>query len=38
MFLSTFLNIVFIPVLYVVIETMRERVSGEPRIQADTKA
>jgi HAE1 family hydrophobic/amphiphilic exporter-1 len=28
MILSTFLNVVFIPVLYVVIETLRERVSG----------
>ncbi|HEY2431705.1 MAG TPA: multidrug efflux RND transporter permease subunit [Vicinamibacterales bacterium] len=28
MILSTFLNIVFIPVLYVVIESLRERVSG----------
>jgi hypothetical protein len=28
--LSTFLNIVFIPVLYVVIETLRERVTGAP--------
>jgi HAE1 family hydrophobic/amphiphilic exporter-1 len=30
MILSTFLNVVFIPVLYVVIETIRERVSGAP--------
>jgi HAE1 family hydrophobic/amphiphilic exporter-1 len=30
MILSTFLNVVFIPVLYVVIETLRERVSGAP--------
>jgi hypothetical protein len=30
MFLSTFLNIIFIPVLYVVIETVRERVTGAP--------
>ena len=30
MILSTFLNIIFIPVLYVVIETVRERVSGAP--------
>jgi hydrophobic/amphiphilic exporter-1 (mainly G- bacteria), HAE1 family len=30
MILSTFLNIVFIPVLYVVIETLRERVTGAP--------
>jgi hydrophobic/amphiphilic exporter-1 (mainly G- bacteria), HAE1 family len=28
MVLSTFLNIIFIPVLYVVIETIRERTSG----------
>jgi hydrophobic/amphiphilic exporter-1 (mainly G- bacteria), HAE1 family len=31
MILSTFLNIVFIPVLYVVIETVRERFSGAPQ-------
>jgi hypothetical protein len=30
MVLSTFLNIVFIPVLYVVIETLRERFTGAP--------
>jgi len=30
MILSTFLNIVFIPVLYVVIETLRERFAGAP--------
>jgi hydrophobic/amphiphilic exporter-1 (mainly G- bacteria), HAE1 family len=30
MILSTFLNIVFIPVLYVVIETLREGVTGTP--------
>ncbi|HEY7286326.1 MAG TPA: multidrug efflux RND transporter permease subunit [Vicinamibacterales bacterium] len=30
MVLSTFLNIVFIPVLYVVIETLRERFTGVP--------
>ena len=30
MFVSTFLNIIFIPVLYVVIETVRERVTGAP--------
>jgi HAE1 family hydrophobic/amphiphilic exporter-1 len=30
MILSTFLNIVFIPILYVVIETLRERVTGAP--------
>jgi len=30
MILSTFLNIVFIPVLYVVIETLRERFTGAP--------
>ena len=30
MVLSTFLNIVFIPVLYVVIETFRERFTGAP--------
>jgi HAE1 family hydrophobic/amphiphilic exporter-1 len=33
MFLSTFLNIIFIPVLYVVIETLRERVTGAPTVQ-----
>jgi hypothetical protein len=33
MFLSTFLNIIFIPVLYVVIETVRERVTGAPTVQ-----
>ena len=32
MVLSTFLNIVFIPVLYVVIETVREGVTGAPAI------
>jgi HAE1 family hydrophobic/amphiphilic exporter-1 len=30
MVVSTFLNIVFIPVLYVVIETVRERFGGVP--------
>jgi hydrophobic/amphiphilic exporter-1 (mainly G- bacteria), HAE1 family len=30
MILSTFLNVVFIPVLYVVIETLRERITGAP--------
>jgi HAE1 family hydrophobic/amphiphilic exporter-1 len=30
MFVSTFLNIIFIPVLYVVIESLRERVTGAP--------
>jgi len=30
MVLSTFLNIVFIPILYVVIETLRERATGAP--------
>jgi HAE1 family hydrophobic/amphiphilic exporter-1 len=30
MLLSTFLNVIFIPVLYVVIETLRERVTGAP--------
>jgi hydrophobic/amphiphilic exporter-1 (mainly G- bacteria), HAE1 family len=33
MFLSTFLNTIFIPVLYVVIETLRERVTGAPPIE-----
>jgi HAE1 family hydrophobic/amphiphilic exporter-1 len=32
MFLSTFLNNIFIPVLYVVIETLRERVTGAPAL------
>ena len=32
MLLSTFLNILFIPVLYVVIETLRERVTGAPAV------
>jgi HAE1 family hydrophobic/amphiphilic exporter-1 len=32
MLLSTFLNIIFIPVLYVVIETLRERVTGAPSV------
>jgi len=32
MVLSTFLNVVFIPVLYVVVETLRERVTGAPAI------
>jgi hydrophobic/amphiphilic exporter-1 (mainly G- bacteria), HAE1 family len=31
MLLSTFLNLVFIPVLYVVVETVRERISGRGR-------
>ena len=34
MLLSTFLNTIFIPVLYVVIETLRERVSGAPAAPA----
>jgi len=42
MLLSTFLNIIFIPVLYVVIETLRERVTGAPPLtggaEAPTKA
>jgi HAE1 family hydrophobic/amphiphilic exporter-1 len=33
MVLSTFLNIIFIPVLYVVIETLRESVTGAPSIE-----
>jgi len=32
MFVSTFLNIIFIPVLYVVIETLRERITGAPPV------
>jgi HAE1 family hydrophobic/amphiphilic exporter-1 len=35
MVVSTFLNIVFIPVLYVVIETMRERVGGAHVVKAE---
>ena len=38
MFLSTFLNIIFIPVLYVVIETFRERFTGVPPVAGDAKA
>ena len=38
MLLSTFLNIIFIPVLYVVIETIRERVSGAPDMPAGKEA
>ena len=38
MFLSTFLNIVFIPVLYVVIETLRERITGAPPATEHVKA
>ncbi len=34
MLLSTFLNTIFIPVLYVVIETFRERVTGAPPAHA----
>jgi HAE1 family hydrophobic/amphiphilic exporter-1 len=38
MFLSTFLNVVFIPVLYVVIETFRERFTGGSTVTGDAKA
>jgi HAE1 family hydrophobic/amphiphilic exporter-1 len=38
MFLSTFLNIIFIPVLYVVVETLRERVTGAPPADSPAKA
>lgn len=38
MFLSTFLNTIFIPVLYVVVETVRERVTGAPSIDGHAKA
>src|SRR4051812_8180623 len=38
MLLSTFLNIIFIPVLYVVIETFRERVTGAPPQTGHAKA
>jgi hypothetical protein len=34
MVVSTFLNVVFIPVLYVVIETLRERASGRRVVAA----
>jgi HAE1 family hydrophobic/amphiphilic exporter-1 len=35
MVVSTFLNIIFIPVLYVVIETLRERFIGAPHRAAE---
>jgi hydrophobic/amphiphilic exporter-1 (mainly G- bacteria), HAE1 family len=38
MLLSTFLNIIFIPVLYVVIETLRERVTGAPPVAGHADA
>jgi HAE1 family hydrophobic/amphiphilic exporter-1 len=38
MFLSTFLNTIFIPVLYVVVETIRERVTGAPSVDGHAKA
>jgi HAE1 family hydrophobic/amphiphilic exporter-1 len=38
MLLSTFLNIIFIPVLYVVIETARERVTGAPAVPGGKEA
>ena len=38
MFLSTFLNTIFIPVLYVVIETLRERVTGAPPVEGHSEA
>jgi HAE1 family hydrophobic/amphiphilic exporter-1 len=38
MLLSTFLNIIFIPVLYVVIETIRERVTGAPAMPEGKEA
>jgi hydrophobic/amphiphilic exporter-1 (mainly G- bacteria), HAE1 family len=38
MFLSTFLNTIFIPVLYVVIETFRERITGAPPQTGHVKA
>jgi HAE1 family hydrophobic/amphiphilic exporter-1 len=38
MLLSTFLNIIFIPVLYVVIETLRERVTGAPPVTGGNAA
>ena len=34
MLLSTFLNIVFIPVLYVVVQTIRERIGGRREVRA----
>lgn len=38
MLLSTFLNTIFIPVLYVVVETIRERVTGAPSVDGHAKA
>ena len=38
MVVSTFLNIIFIPVLYVVIETVREQFTGAPHRAADADA
>jgi HAE1 family hydrophobic/amphiphilic exporter-1 len=38
MLLSTFLNIIFIPVLYVAIETLRERVTGAPPVAGHADA
>jgi HAE1 family hydrophobic/amphiphilic exporter-1 len=38
MVLSTFLNIIFIPVLYVVVETLRERVTGAPAPSGEAEA
>jgi len=38
MLLSTFLNTIFIPVLYVVVETIRERVTGAPSVEGHAKA
>jgi HAE1 family hydrophobic/amphiphilic exporter-1 len=38
MVLSTFLNIIFIPVLYVVIETIRERFTGVPHRGGEAEA
>ena len=35
MIVSTFLNIVFIPVLYVVVETIRERFTGGHAVTAE---
>jgi len=38
MLLSTFLNTIFIPVLYVVVETIRERVTGAPSVDGHAEA
>jgi len=35
MLLSTFLNLIFIPVLYVVVQTLRERIGGRDRVKTE---